>query len=106
VSYLGREEFAPAEARQAVLQERWGFQCSCERCTVEAAAPPELRATVNDAYARVMRVKRRQPRRVTEMHQLSCASRACPARWRAECVPSKVSGLWAQQSPPHQHSPN
>jgi hypothetical protein len=33
VSYLGREDFAPAGARQAVLQERFGFVCDCPRCT-------------------------------------------------------------------------
>jgi hypothetical protein len=32
VSYLGREDFAPAGARQAVLRERFGFTCDCERC--------------------------------------------------------------------------
>ncbi|KAI8465647.1 MAG: hypothetical protein J3K34DRAFT_82272 [Monoraphidium minutum] len=54
VSYLGREEFAPAQARQAVLLERWGFECGCERCTVEAAAPKELVSTIAACYARVM----------------------------------------------------
>jgi hypothetical protein len=32
VSYLGREDFAPAGARRAVLQERFGFDCNCQRC--------------------------------------------------------------------------
>jgi hypothetical protein len=32
VSYLGREDFAPAGARKAVLQERFGFDCDCQRC--------------------------------------------------------------------------
>lgn len=32
VSYLGREDFAPAGARRAVLQERFGFDCDCQRC--------------------------------------------------------------------------
>lgn len=32
VSYLGREDFAPAAARKAVLQERFGFDCDCQRC--------------------------------------------------------------------------
>ena len=55
VSYLGREEFAPAAARRAALLERWGFECRCERCAVEAAAPPALTRAVEAAYARVMR---------------------------------------------------
>lgn len=32
MSYLGREDFAPAGARKAVLQERFGFDCNCQRC--------------------------------------------------------------------------
>lgn len=35
VSYLGREDFAPAGARQALLQERFGFTCDCQRCRYE-----------------------------------------------------------------------
>jgi hypothetical protein len=57
VSYLGREEFAPAGARQAVLEERWGFRCGCERCRVEAAAPEALVRVVDELYARVMQVR-------------------------------------------------
>lgn len=56
ISYLGREEFAPAAARQAVLHERWGFTCGCERCAVEAAAPREVTQAVENGYARVMQV--------------------------------------------------
>ncbi|GBF93793.1 hypothetical protein Rsub_06125 [Raphidocelis subcapitata] len=54
ISFLGRQEFAPVGARQAVLRERWGFECTCERCAVEAAAPPEVGRAVDAAYARVM----------------------------------------------------
>lgn len=35
MSYLGREDFAPAGARQALLQERFGFTCDCQRCRYE-----------------------------------------------------------------------
>lgn len=61
VSYLGREEFAPADARQEVLQQRWGFKCTCERCRVEAAAPQELRSVINESYVRVMQVRKMTP---------------------------------------------
>lgn len=41
VSYLGREDFAPAGARQAVLQERFGFECDCQRCRCAFVRPLE-----------------------------------------------------------------
>jgi hypothetical protein len=56
VSYLGREEFAPAGARQAVLQERYGFDCSCARCKLEAQAPKALQQQLLDTYRQVMQV--------------------------------------------------
>jgi hypothetical protein len=56
VSYLGREEFAPAGTRQAVLQERYGFSCSCARCQLEAQAPKELQQQLLDTYRHVVQV--------------------------------------------------
>jgi hypothetical protein len=56
VSYLGREEFAPAGARQAVLQERYGFDCSCARCQLEAQAPKQLQQQLLDTYRHVVQV--------------------------------------------------
>ncbi|WIA19949.1 hypothetical protein OEZ85_005832 [Tetradesmus obliquus] len=54
VSYLGREEFAPAGARQAVLQERYGFACGCARCQLESQAPRQLQQQLLDTYRQVM----------------------------------------------------
>lgn len=56
VSYLGREEFAPVGARQAVLQERWGFACGCARCQLEQKAPKALQRSLEQIYATVARV--------------------------------------------------
>eukprot|EP00879_Flechtneria_rotunda_P016441 GHRR01017205.1.p1 GENE.GHRR01017205.1~~GHRR01017205.1.p1 ORF type:complete len:287 (+),score=106.75 GHRR01017205.1:102-863(+) len=53
-SYLGREEFAPVGARQAVLQERFGFSCSCQRCRREQQLPGELQHGLAHIYATVM----------------------------------------------------
>lgn len=57
VSYLGREEFAPAGARQAVLQERYGFACGCARCQLESQAPRQLQQQLLDTYRQVMQVR-------------------------------------------------
>lgn len=57
MSYLGREEFAPAGARQAVLQERFGFSCSCARCQLEQRAPQQLQRSLEHVYATVMKVR-------------------------------------------------
>jgi hypothetical protein len=56
VSYLGREEFAPAGARQALLQERYGFDCSCARCQLEGQAPKQLQQQLLDTYRHVVQV--------------------------------------------------
>lgn len=56
VSYLGREEFAPAAARQAVLQERYGFRCACPRCSLEQQVPRQLQQMVEQVYMEVMKV--------------------------------------------------
>lgn len=77
ISYLGREEFAPAAARQAVLQERWGFECTCERCTVEAAAPKELSQAIAGCYARVMQVCVTYVSHTLYYHQRTSARCSC-----------------------------
>jgi hypothetical protein len=71
VSYLGREEFAPAGARQAMLQERYGFSCSCARCKLEAQAPQQLQQQLVDTYKQVMQV---------------CGAAIADAVWLLPCV--------------------
>lgn len=46
ISYLGREDFSPASARNSALQERYGFTCSCPRCTLESSLPEATRASL------------------------------------------------------------
>ncbi len=53
VSYLGREVLAPRHVRQSVLQHRYGFTCSCERCRTEAEElSPELQQLLQELYDR------------------------------------------------------
>ncbi|GIL87194.1 hypothetical protein Vretimale_14286 [Volvox reticuliferus] len=52
ISYLGREDFAPRQVRQAALQSRYGFTCDCARCRTEAELPEELQALLLELYER------------------------------------------------------
>ena len=45
-----------AGARQAVLQERYGFHCTCRRCTAESASPKAVLDRVNSTYIRLQQV--------------------------------------------------
>jgi len=53
VSYLGREDFAPAQSRQQVLQQRFGFHCTCPRCSLESLLPPSTTSTLAELYSDV-----------------------------------------------------
>lgn len=44
-------------ARQAVLQERYGFACGCARCQLESQAPRQLQQQLLDTYRQVMQVR-------------------------------------------------
>ncbi|GIL66850.1 hypothetical protein Vafri_20243 [Volvox africanus] len=50
ISYLGREDLAPRQVRQAALQSRYGFACDCARCRTEAELPEELQALLEELY--------------------------------------------------------
>ncbi|GLI71587.1 hypothetical protein VaNZ11_016853 [Volvox africanus] len=50
ISYLGREDLAPRQVRQAALQSRYGFACDCARCRTEAELPEELEALLEELY--------------------------------------------------------
>ncbi|GFR45938.1 hypothetical protein Agub_g7402, partial [Astrephomene gubernaculifera] len=52
VSYLGRDDFAPRQVRQAVLQSRYGFRCDCPRCRTEEQLPEELQTLLQQLYDR------------------------------------------------------
>ncbi|GLI70498.1 hypothetical protein VaNZ11_015404, partial [Volvox africanus] len=41
ISYFGRRALAPLELRRAYLAQHYGFICSCERCSLEAAGLEE-----------------------------------------------------------------
>jgi hypothetical protein len=43
-------------ARQAVLQERYGFTCSCIRCQEEQQTPQQLQQLLQHVYLAVMQV--------------------------------------------------
>lgn len=50
ISYLGRDEFAPASVRQEALAGRYGFKCKCRRCVTEGGLKPEARREVERLY--------------------------------------------------------
>ncbi|EFJ48038.1 hypothetical protein VOLCADRAFT_91197 [Volvox carteri f. nagariensis] len=52
VSYLGRDDLAPRQVRQAALKARYGFICNCTRCQTEAELPEELQALLQQLYDR------------------------------------------------------
>lgn len=51
---MGREQFAPLEARQAVLSERYAFTCTCPRCSAEGLVPQVVQEAVTQAYVTTM----------------------------------------------------
>ncbi|GIL74232.1 hypothetical protein Vretifemale_4251 [Volvox reticuliferus] len=55
ISYFGRRALAPLELRRAYLAQHYGFICSCERCTLEAAGLEEedQQAGEGDGYGRL-----------------------------------------------------
>ncbi|GLC45339.1 hypothetical protein PLESTF_001753100 [Pleodorina starrii] len=52
ISYLGRDDLAPRQVRQAVLQSRYGFRCGCARCRTEEDLPEELQSLLQQLYDR------------------------------------------------------
>ncbi|KAG2489824.1 hypothetical protein HYH03_011627 [Edaphochlamys debaryana] len=52
VSYLGREDLAPRQVRQAALESRYGFRCDCARCRTEAELPQQLQELLVQLYDR------------------------------------------------------
>ncbi|KAI1415415.1 SET domain-containing protein [Hypoxylon sp. FL1857] len=59
----------PYSVRQEKLQKEWGFQCSCERCSADAASIAESDERVKKIHALLK-----------EMDDHSAASRACPEK--------------------------
>jgi hypothetical protein len=60
VCYLGREDFSPAATRQQLLHQRFGFQCGCPRCQLEARLPARVSSALRAVHAEVKEVL--QPR--------------------------------------------
>ncbi|KAJ9534583.1 hypothetical protein QJQ45_022174, partial [Haematococcus lacustris] len=49
-NYLGDMVMTPLHIRQASLQQRYGFTCTCPRCKAEAKLDPGLQQLIRDIY--------------------------------------------------------